>query len=217
MGPQHTLYVPGPWLKKGKNEVIVLDIEPTGHHSVTGLPAPILDSLGVDKNRRVAAKREALGTPILDAGDIIATLQMEQKAGPQQFALSRPATLRHICLEITSSYDGENSCLSELTLLGADGQPAKKDAWKVVYVSSEEPIEGDAEQLFDTDANTYWHSRWNGNRLPYPHILIIDLGEIQTISGICLNQRQDVMPGAVKDIKVYGRPQFFLFHAEGQK
>ena len=217
VGPQHTLYVPGPWLRKGKNEVIVLDIEPTGHHSVTGLSAPILDSLGVDKNRRVAAKREALGTPILDAGDVIATLQMEQKAGPQQFALSQPATLRHICLEITSSYDGENSCLSELTLLGADGQPVGKDAWKVVYVSSEEPIEGDAEQLFDTDANTYWHSRWNGNRLPYPHILIIDLGEIQTISGICLSQRQDVMPGAVKDIKVYGRPQFFLFHAEGQK
>ena len=28
IGPQQTLYVPGCWLKKGKNEVIVLDICP---------------------------------------------------------------------------------------------------------------------------------------------------------------------------------------------
>ena len=35
IGPQQTLYVPGCWLKKGKNEVIVLDIVgPEGHPRV---------------------------------------------------------------------------------------------------------------------------------------------------------------------------------------
>jgi beta-galactosidase len=44
IGPQDTLYVPGPWLKKGRNEVIVFDLKP-GHGAVTlsGLTSPILD------------------------------------------------------------------------------------------------------------------------------------------------------------------------------
>lgn len=211
VGPQHTLYVPGPWVKKGKNEIIVLDIEPNGHHSVAGLAAPILDSLGIDRNRRVAAKREEMGKPILDQGDIILQGTMKAERGMQGFTLASPATLRHICIEVTSSYDGENSCLSEMDLLDANGKTIAKDQWKVVYVSSEEPVEGDAEQLFDDTDNTYWHSKWNGERKPYPHVVIIDLGEIQTIGGIRLSQRQSVTPGAVKDFRLYGRPQFFLF------
>jgi beta-galactosidase len=44
IGPQDTLYVPGPWLKKGKNEVIVFELMP-GHGvtSLSGLMSPILD------------------------------------------------------------------------------------------------------------------------------------------------------------------------------
>jgi beta-galactosidase len=42
IGPQKTLYVPGPWLKQGKNEVIVFDVD--GHPSATleGLTKPDL-------------------------------------------------------------------------------------------------------------------------------------------------------------------------------
>ena len=45
LGPQQTLYVPAPWLKKGANEVIVFTL---GGHSVRlrGLRTPILDELG---------------------------------------------------------------------------------------------------------------------------------------------------------------------------
>lgn len=41
IGPQQALYVPGPWLRRGRNEVIVLETEPTGHHSLEGATAPI--------------------------------------------------------------------------------------------------------------------------------------------------------------------------------
>ena len=211
IGPQHTLYVPGPWVKKGKNEIIVLDLEPTGHRSIAGLPAPILDSLGVDKHKSASAGREALGEPILDEGDVILSGEMKQEAGFQQFRLASPATLRHLCIEVLSSYDGQSSCLSEIELLDGKGNPVNADSWKIVYASTEEPVVCDAELMFDGDAKTMWHSRWNGTPSPYPHRLIIDLGEIQTISAVRLAGRKEVMPGAVKAFRLYGRPQFFLF------
>jgi beta-galactosidase len=45
IGPQQTLYVPGPWLRSGKNEVVIFDLWPHVHPSVKGLSEPILDEL----------------------------------------------------------------------------------------------------------------------------------------------------------------------------
>ena len=126
VGPQHTLYVPGPWVKKGKNEIVILDIEPTGHHSVQGLSAPVLDSIGVDKNQRSLVKREQTGTPILDEGDIICKGTMVQREGWQDYALPSPATMRHLCIEVTSSHDGQNACIAEINLIGQNGKPLDK-------------------------------------------------------------------------------------------
>lgn len=43
IGPQRTLYCPGPWLKRGSNELIVLEIEPGTGHELQGLTAPVWD------------------------------------------------------------------------------------------------------------------------------------------------------------------------------
>jgi len=45
IGPQQTLFVPGCWLKKGKNEIIVLDIIGPSSPDIEGLDHPILDHL----------------------------------------------------------------------------------------------------------------------------------------------------------------------------
>jgi beta-galactosidase len=45
IGPQQTLYVPGVWLRKGSNEVIVFDLEDHPEPSLSGLRDPILDEL----------------------------------------------------------------------------------------------------------------------------------------------------------------------------
>jgi beta-galactosidase len=45
IGPQQTLYVPGPWLRKGENEIIIFDLEGRGNRSVKGLSRPVLDEL----------------------------------------------------------------------------------------------------------------------------------------------------------------------------
>ena len=49
VGPQNTLYVPGPWLHKGVNEIVVFDLLPQAHESVEGLDHPILDGPVSDK------------------------------------------------------------------------------------------------------------------------------------------------------------------------
>jgi beta-galactosidase len=46
IGPQQTLYLPGAWLKHGKNEVIVFELMPgAAAPKLHGLARPILDSL----------------------------------------------------------------------------------------------------------------------------------------------------------------------------
>lgn len=45
LGPQQTLYCPAPWLKTGKNEIIVLDTDGPRQCLVTGLAEPILDQV----------------------------------------------------------------------------------------------------------------------------------------------------------------------------
>jgi beta-galactosidase len=43
IGPQDTLYVPGPWLHKGWNSVVVFDIDGLTKPHLAGLAKPILD------------------------------------------------------------------------------------------------------------------------------------------------------------------------------
>lgn len=47
IGPQQTLYVPGCWLKKGTNEVVVFDAIKKGHTQLTTLPYSILNQQAV--------------------------------------------------------------------------------------------------------------------------------------------------------------------------
>jgi beta-galactosidase len=49
IGPQQTLYVPGPWLRTGENEIIVFDLAPTtSAPTLQGLATPILDGPVID-------------------------------------------------------------------------------------------------------------------------------------------------------------------------
>ena len=43
IGPQQTLYVPGAWLKPGRNEIMVFDLGSSARRPLQGLAAPVLD------------------------------------------------------------------------------------------------------------------------------------------------------------------------------
>lgn len=211
IGPHQTLYVPGPWVKKGKNEIVIFEMEGRGQRTIAGIEQPILDQVGEDLHQPQLPQRQDLGTPVLDEGDCLLKGEMKLENGKQTFMLHSPATLRHLCLEVTSGYDNEHSCLSEITLLDANGKPLSKDNWSITYANTEEQQEGPADYLIDGHSDTYWHSAWTRDKIAYPHRVIIDLGEITTAGGVTIQQRSAGMPGCVKGFKLYGRPQFFLF------
>ena len=58
VGPQQTLYIPGCWLKKGKNEIVVLDITGPTQARVEGLTKPIIDQLQRDRLPKDAIKTD---------------------------------------------------------------------------------------------------------------------------------------------------------------
>ena len=45
IGPTQTMYVPGPWLKRGKNRIVILDLIGPAKPVVAGLDQPVLDQL----------------------------------------------------------------------------------------------------------------------------------------------------------------------------
>ena len=51
IGPQKTLFVPGPWLKKGQNEVEVFDLHGVSDPTLQGLDKPILDGAATNVAR----------------------------------------------------------------------------------------------------------------------------------------------------------------------
>jgi len=50
IGPTQTMYLPGPWLKSGANEIVVLDLTGPDQPRLQGLKTPILDVLRPEKD-----------------------------------------------------------------------------------------------------------------------------------------------------------------------
>jgi arylsulfatase A-like enzyme len=76
--------------------------------------------------------------------------------------------------------------------------------WKVVRVSSENRDNRKlATNAFDNDADTIWHSQFNGVLRRHPHELVIDLGQARTINGFrCLARQDNGWNGAIGDIEI---------------
>jgi hypothetical protein len=81
-----------------------------------------------------------------------------------------------------------------------------KTGWTVKAIDSEEETgeNGAAENAFDDNPATYWHTRWSGTVDPQPHEIQIDLGARYTIGGFRYLPRQDgAVNGRVKDYEFY--------------
>jgi beta-galactosidase len=206
-GPQQTLYVPAPWLKKGRNEVVIYESNGVEQRSLQGLATPILDETHAEATQ---AHRKAGQT--LKNTEMTPSLSttLQNNADWQTFSLPTPATGRYLTLETLNSHAGDAfASLAEIYLQGVDGQDLPRADWKVVYADSEEfgSENGSADNVFDLQATTIWHTQWSGDKKPkHPHSFVIDLGAQQTISGVRLLQRPQFManpPGRIKDFKLY--------------
>ncbi len=206
IGPTQTMYVPGPWLKAGTNEFIVLDLLGPRKAQINGLKEPILNELHPEldfANPKRPAVKLALASarPVLEGA-------FAAGADVQEVKLPAPASGRYFCLESVDAQDGKPSAaVAELDLIGADGKPLLHTGWTIAYVDSEERLreDGIAENAIDGQSANYWHTQWGDAAPDHPHRLILDLGQSQTITAFRYTPRQGnaAVDGRIKNYKIY--------------
>lgn len=206
IGPQQTLFLPAPFLKKGTNEIIVLDLSSPAEGVTSGLTEPILDML-----RGSGAYKHRKPGETLNLGGEKPVAQGSFKPGhgwqTVKFGAARPA--RYVAFEALSAHDGKPfAAIAELELLGADGRRLSRQHWKVLYADSEEvdAANNAATNVFDLQESTIWHTSWSMVSDPFPHHLVIDLGEDKVISGFEYLPRMEAdKPGMIKDYRFYAK------------
>lgn len=204
IGPTQTMYVPAPWLKKGRNEIIILDYIGPAKNSLAGLEEPKLDELAKkEKSEKHRKENQTLGlagnTPVYQGsfndGIEWQTIKFNSTKG------------RYFCIEALNSQKGNDpySTIAELYLLDENGKELPRNKWKVIYADSEEidSDDGKADNVFDLQSTSIWHTEWKDKSPKHPHQLVIDLGELINCSGLKYLPRQDGPNGRIKDFKLY--------------
>ncbi|HSW00406.1 MAG TPA: beta-galactosidase [Sedimentisphaerales bacterium] len=205
IGPTQTMYVPGPWLKSGRNEVIVLDLLGPKEPILAGLEKPILDQLRpeLDFVKKVQPSVLAIeGVKPVHVGAFAAG------AAAQEVRFAKPVQGRQFCLETLNVIDGKPyAAVAELNLLDAAGAPIPHTIWTIAYVDSEERISEDGSALNAINGQTadFWHTEWSQAQPAHPHHLVIDLGQTVTISGLRYTPRagNSTVGGRIMDYRIY--------------
>ena len=200
IGPQQTLYVPGCWLKKGKNEIIVLDIVGPKEAVVWGQAEPELNKLQLEKSN----KHNNIGDkPDLNSATPVAAGAFKAGNGWQTIQFGKTVKGRYLAIECLSTQkDNDRVAIAELYLQGLDGKRISREPWKTKYANSED--EGGnhlGDKVFDLQESTYWQTEKGASA---PHLLVIDLGSEQTVRGLeYLPRAEQGAPGSVKNFKIY--------------
>ena len=200
IGPQQTLYVPGCWLKKGKNEIIVLDVVGPKEAVVWGQAEPELNKLQLEKSN----KHNNIGDkPDLNSATPVATGSFKAGNGWQTIQFGKSAKGRYLAIEcLNTQKDGDRVAIAELYVQGADGKRLSREPWTCKYANSEEENGNHTgDKVFDLQESTYWQTERGAQA---PHLLVIDLGSEQTVKALeYLPRAEQGAPGSVKEYKVY--------------
>jgi beta-galactosidase len=204
IGPSQTAYAPGCWLHPGSNEILIFDTLGSESHTVAGLEKPILDELHPEKD--FAQVHRPVVKLNLESVKPVHTGSFAPGSDTQEIKFAAPATGKFFCLEGLNAQDGKPfAAVAELDLLDASGARISHNGWTVAYVDSEERTaeDGSAENAIDGQTANFWHTEWKNNTPDYPHRLILNLGQSQTISGFRYVPRQGDGAGHIKDYRIY--------------
>ncbi len=203
IGPQQTLYMPGCWLKKGENEILVFDLIGPMDPVCQGLKEPILDEpfwiryiphpeLNLKEEQAVYAGAFADGN------------------GWQKIPFTNVATGRYVALEFSDAHDGGDvASIAEIYLLDENGERLSREKWTMLFADSEDDKHENhtADKLIDLQESTYWSSAHDAK---FPHSVVIDMGAEQNISGVeYLPRMENGAPASVKGFKVYVKSEIF--------
>ena len=206
IGPTQTMYCPGPWLKTGDNEFVVLDFVGPRNPAIAGLTEPVLNELRPALDYSIQKRPQVqLG---LDGIAPVAEGAFATGSSMQEIKFSAPAAGRYFALEALSSQDGKPFAgIAEIDLLDPAGKPLSHEGWSIAYVDSEERNreDGSAENAIDGQTSNFWHTQWGDAQPNFPHRLILDLGKSQPLSALRYVPRQGTadVTGRIKNYKIY--------------
>ena len=207
IGPTQTMYLPGPWLKAGKNEVVVLDLTGPQSPALEGLAKPVLDKLRPELD--FTKVEPAAAKAALNLSSPAHTGTFPNSSEPQEIRFSKPVSGRQFCLETLNAHaNNPHAAIAELDILGPDGQSLPHATWKIAYVDSQETAKEDGSALNAIDGQTanFWHTGWTGVKPAHPHRIVIDLGATSPVGGFRYTPRAGAgssIPGRIKDYKIY--------------
>lgn len=209
IGPQQTLYMPGCWLKKGENEIIVFDIVGPKQAVCEGLKEPIIDKLQMPKPKTHRNENENLD---LSQEIPIISGQFEAGNGWKEVKFEKPVTGRYFCLEALNAHDNQDrTCIAELYLLDKEGERLSREPWTIRYADNEDVNNNNrtADKVFDLQESTFWATL---KGVPHPHAIVIDLGSEQTITALQYLPRMSAnAPGDIKDYRIYLKKEDFNY------
>ena len=201
IGPQQTLYVPSCWLKKGRNEVIILDAVGPKENLVWAQDKPELNKLQTEKSNK---HNNPGDRPDLNSATPVKTGSFASGNGWQTVKFDAKAEGRYLAIECLSTHDGSDVVqIAEIYLLDKAGKRISREPWRVKYADSEDADNGNktGEKVFDLQESTYWSTVKGAG---FPHLLVIDLGSKQEVTGIeYLPRAEQGAPGSVKNYKVF--------------
>ena len=200
IGPQQTLYVPGCWLKKGKNEVIVLDIVGPKQNVVWGQDEPELNKLQLEKSNK---HNNPGDKPDLNSATPVVSGDFKAGNGWQTIRFNGQKKGRFLAIEILSTQkEGDRVAIAELYLQGTDGQRISREPWTTKYATSEEENGNHTgDKVYDLQESTYWQTE-KGSQLP--HLLVIDLGKEQAVTALeYLPRAEQGAPGSIKNYRIF--------------
>ena len=200
IGPQQTLYVPGCWLKKGRNEVIVLDIVGPKQNVVWGQDEPELNKLQLEKSNK---HNNPGDKPDLNSATPVVSGDFKAGNGWQTIRFNGQKKGRFLAIEILSTQkEGDRVAIAELYLQGTDGQRISREPWTTKYATSEEENGNHTgDKVYDLQESTYWQTE-KGSQLP--HLLVIDLGKEQAVTALeYLPRAEQGAPGSIKNYRIF--------------
>jgi beta-galactosidase len=205
IGPTQTAFLPGAWLKTGRNEIIVLDLLGPQKPVLVGLTTPILDKLRPELDFANSKKSDSVLQLSNDGIALTGKFTNEPKAQKCQFP--KPVRGKQFCLETRSSYGGDfAAAVAELDILRPDGQSIPHEEWTIAYVDSEEKSkeDGSAMNAINGQTSDCWHTQWSSDKThKHPHFLVIDLGSEQEIGGFTYTPNSGIPVSRIENYRIY--------------
>ena len=136
------------------------------------------------------------GMVTIESGQKEGNIVYQLSNGKKTFNYTKPFNLRDGG-EVTAWDKNTPNIKSHRTFPKMENVPVK-----VVFASSVESGEGDAEHLTDGNPQTYWHTMYSVTVANYPHWVDFDCGTTKTLKGFAYLPRQDSRNGNIKGYRI---------------